>query len=118
MIVRSFPFRSVSDRQQRERKWLVSTSEASMLRGFYASRAQATKYLRFLGRDHDDVGIWREQLHDAVGIPRREPDAEAVEDLEQRGLRLRIRPHDQGILAPGQRSNLARNGVGLRRAHL
>jgi hypothetical protein len=54
---------------------------------------------RFLGRDHDDVGIWREQPHDAVGIPRREPGAEALEDLEQRGLRLRIRPHGQGILA-------------------
>jgi hypothetical protein len=42
-----------------------------------------------------------EQLHDCVGIPRREPGAEALEDLEQRGFRLRIRPHDQGILAPG-----------------
>jgi hypothetical protein len=49
--------------------------------------------------DHDDVGIWYEQLHNAVGIPRREPGAETLEDLEQRGLRLRIRPHDQGILA-------------------
>jgi hypothetical protein len=54
---------------------------------------------RFLGRDHRDVGIRREQLDDAVGIPRREPGAEALEDLEQRGLRLRIRSHDQAILA-------------------
>ena len=50
---------------------------------------------RFLGRDHHDVGIRREQLDDAVGIPRREPGAEPLKDLEQRGLRLRIRPHDQ-----------------------
>jgi integrase len=34
---------------------------------------------RFLGRDHHDVGIRREQLHDAVGIPRREPGTEALQ---------------------------------------
>jgi hypothetical protein len=54
---------------------------------------------RFLGRDHHDIGIRREQLDDAVGIARCEPGAEALEDLEQRPFRLRIRPHDQAILA-------------------
>ena len=53
---------------------------------------------RFLGRDHHDIGIRREELHDAVGIPRCEPGAEALEDMEQRGFSLRIRPHDQAIL--------------------
>ena len=53
---------------------------------------------RFLGRDHHDVGILCEELHDAVGVSRGEPGAEALEDLEQRGFRLRIRPHGQAIL--------------------
>jgi hypothetical protein len=53
---------------------------------------------RLLGRDHRDVGIWREQPHDAVGIPRCEPGAEALEDLKQRGFCLRIRRHYQAIL--------------------
>jgi hypothetical protein len=53
---------------------------------------------RFLGRDHYNVGISREELHDAVCIPRCEPGAEALKDLEQRGFRLRIRRHDQAIL--------------------
>jgi hypothetical protein len=53
---------------------------------------------RFLGRDHHDVGIRCEEPHDAVGVPRGEPGAEALEDFEQRGFRLRIRPHGQAIL--------------------
>jgi hypothetical protein len=40
----------------------------------------------------------REELHDCVGIPCCEPGAEALEDLEQRDFRLRIRRHDQAIL--------------------
>ena len=53
---------------------------------------------RVLGCDHHDVGIGREELDDAVSIPRREPGAEALEDFEQRGLRLRIRSHGVAIL--------------------
>jgi hypothetical protein len=50
---------------------------------------------RFLGRDHHDVGIRSEQPDDAVGIPRSEPGAEALQDLKQCGLRLCIRPHER-----------------------
>lgn len=54
---------------------------------------------RFLGGDHHDVGIRREKLEDAVDIPRREPGAEALEDFEQRGLRLHIGSRGEVILA-------------------
>jgi hypothetical protein len=33
---------------------------------------------RFLGRDHHDVSIRREELHDGVGVPRCEPGAEPL----------------------------------------
>lgn len=55
---------------------------------------------RFLGGDHHNVGIRRKELHDTLGIPRRERGAEALQDLEQLGLRLHIRPHDQAICQP------------------
>ena len=43
---------------------------------------RATKK-RLLGRDHDDVGIRREQFDDTIRVERREPRAEALEELEQ-----------------------------------
>jgi hypothetical protein len=51
---------------------------------------------RFPGSHHHDFGVRCEELQNALGIPRREPGAEALEDLEQRGVRLVIRPHGTG----------------------
>ena len=50
--------------------------------------SKKSRYLRqtaeewFLGRDHDYVGVGCEELYDAVGIPRCESGAEALEDVE------------------------------------
>jgi len=36
-------------------------------------------------------------LHDTLGIPRRERGAETLQDLKQRRLRLHIRLHDEAF---------------------
>jgi hypothetical protein len=57
-----------------------------------------------LGRDHDDVGIRREQFDDTIRVERRESRAEALEEFEQRDSHLLIRPHDRPFSPSGMDS--------------
>lgn len=48
---------------------------------------------RLFGRDRNGVSLGHKELHDAVGVPRCESGAEALQDLKQRGFYIRVGSH-------------------------